>query len=1056
MKTFLALLASLAACAAAALPNPIIFVTQTPTTRGEPDIGTITGTFTTHLTTIISAPRGGSLHILYPDGTLRDLLADALAEACASGRPTCDPNGAFKLGSANLLVNGYAVREPTVHWDGDKVLFSLVTKVTTQRFQLIPSSTRWQMYEIAGLAKGSAPVLTKVPNQPAEYNNVAPAYGSDDQIFFASDRPITGNPIHYPQIEEYESGHTVSGLWKLNPTDGTLTLLDHSPSGLFTPFVDSFGQVIFTRWDHLAQDQQAFRAFRKLLEPGYDEFFRAYTYEHENDVGESKRELVSDFFVRKIALNTPQTDLQAWGVGETVIPEYLDQHPLLSSPAFASRNGQVYGTLNGRTLRYFTPTNKYGRLNGSKFNLFLPWQINQDGSGDETFRHIGRHELGVFSPANYIDDPALRDLSVDEKLTPLAKLAGYFNVVEVPTTVAPGGGTYIGAVSPEFNGHTSGFILRMRDKEQRIHENGLAVEFTKLTSPDSQTRYRNPVMLADGTLIASVDEVPVNVKGTIQPPSERMKFRLYRLKLGADGMYEPDQQLTTGNSRTFQYWDPDTLQSWNGRLWEISPVEVRARPRPPRAVEPPMPAPEATAFTQAGVDPSAFRQFLRDNDLALIVARDVTRRDQDDNQQPSNLRVDPQNVPAGKVGAQTLRTGQAGARVYDVAKVQMYQNDLVRGYLAYNTGSLGTFKDGGRRGLARPLNHAAAVAANPTSTGVPGTRIAFDGSMAMFVPARRALVWTLADRDDIPIVRERYWLTFASGEVRVCASCHGVNSKSQSGGTAASQVPQALVDLLNHWKRTDSGTTSVITHYYQSILRRAPDSGGLAFWEDEALRVRAHGASINDTFFALSGTFLASPEYSAFNRDATGFVTDLYKAFFDRSPDPGGLSFWLGNLNQGMPREVAYVSFLFSNEFSTFMQGKFGPIAARPEVDMVLDFYRGLLGRLPDSGGLDNWLRAFRRAQCDGSAAVASTVKSISTAFANSGEYQGRRRTNAQYVGDLYNAFMRRGGDLNGVKFWITQLDTGAVTRDSLLQTFAGSPEFSARVQKVSSEACLL
>jgi hypothetical protein len=283
-----------------------------------------------------------------------------------------------------------------------------------------------------------------------------------------------------------------------------------------------------------------------------------------------------------------------------------------------------------------------------------------------------------------------------------------------------------------------------------------------------------------------------------------------------------------------------------------------------------------------------------------------------------------------------------------------------------------------------------------------------------------------------------------------------VNTNSQNGGVAATQTPQALVDLLNHWKRMDSGTTAVITHYYQSILRRAPDSGGLNFWEDEALRVRAHGASINEAFFALSGTFLGSPEYAAFNRDATGFVTDLYKVFFDRSPDSGGLSFWVGNINQGMPRDVVYASFLFSDEFRTFMQGKFGPISARAEVDMVMDFYRGLLGRLPDSGGLDSWLRVFRKSQCDGPAAVASSATSISKAFANSGEYLARGRTNAQYVGDLYNAFLRRGGDLNGVKFWITQLDLGTFTRDSMLQSFAGSAEFTARVQKVAAEVCLL
>lgn len=1045
-KTLLAALA-LAATEAAALTNPVIFVTQTPTMTGEADIATVTGTFSTHLPGIQAAPRGGSLYILYPDGTLRDLLADAITAAC-TGNPNCDPKPLELQGG--ILVSGHAVREPTVHWDGNKVIFSLLKNVSKQQFQVIPADTRWQMYEITNLAKGSTPVLAKVANQPPEYNNVSPIYGSDDKIFFSSDRPITGNPIHYPQIEEYESGPTVSGLWKLDPATGALTLLDHAPSGVFTPFLDTFGQVIFTRWDHLQQDQQALNAVEKALNPAADDYFRAYTYLSENDVGADKREFVEDFVRRKVALNTPANDMQAWGAGEPAVPEYHLGHPVLSGLGDMGRNGTVAGVIGGRSITHFTPSNKYGKFDGLRFNLFVPWQINQDGTGHETFRHFGRHDVGMYANKSYMDDNALSEFAVTSQNAPLNGRDGYFQLVEEPTAA----GRYLGVATPEFNTHASGFILRMRDTGQAISEVGTAVQFTKLTDPASQTRYRNPVMLSDGTLIAAVDEVPANAKDPL-PANQKMKFRLYTLKL-VGGFYVPDQPLSAGTTRTFNYWDPDALRTWNGRQWELSPVEVRVRARPPMAVEPAIPAPEAVAFADAGVDVAQFRQYLRDNDLALIVSRNVTRRDSADNQQPTNLRVDPQNVPSGQTGAQTLRSGQPGAKVYDVAKLQLYQNDLVRGYGAHASGSGANFKDGGRRGLARPMHHAGAVASNPTSTGVPGVKIAHDGSFAAFVPAKRALTWTLADKDEVPVVRERYWLTFAPGEVRVCASCHGVNVTAQNGGGAAAQTPQALRDLLAHWKKAESGATSIVAHYYQSLLRRAPDAGGQNFWEDEALRVRAHGASVNEAFYALSAAFLGSPEYAAFNRDNTGFVTDMYVAFFDRTPDSAGLAFWTGQIQQGLPREVAYVSFLFSAEFDAYMRGVFGQTTARAEVDTVLDFYRGLLGRLPDSSGVDSWLREFRKAQCDGPTALVGAVQSISTAFAQSAEYAARNRSNAQYVGDLYNAFLRRGGDLSGVTFWINQIGSGAATRASVLQSFIASPEFSARVQRMAAEPCLL
>jgi len=34
----------------------------------------------------------------------------------------------------------------------------------------------------------------------------------------------------------------------------------------------------------------------------------------------------------------------------------------------------------------------------------------------------------------------------------------------------------------------------------------------------------------------------------------------------------------------------------------------------------------------------------------------------------------------------------------------------------------------------------------------------------------------ITDGAGTPVVRERYWLTFQPGEVRVCAACHGVGS----------------------------------------------------------------------------------------------------------------------------------------------------------------------------------------------------------------------------------------------------------------------------------------
>jgi hypothetical protein len=82
--------------------------------------------------------------------------------------------------------------------------------------------------------------------------------------------------------------------------------------------------------------------------------------------------------------------------------------------------------------------------------------------------------------------------------------------------------------------------------------------------------------------------------------------------------------------------------------------------------------------------------------------------------------------------------------------------------------------------------------------------IASDGSVAAFVPARRAMTWQIVGPAGVGVVRERIWVTFQPGEVRVCASCHGLNNISQAGGTEPINTPEALRKLLLDWKERNA------------------------------------------------------------------------------------------------------------------------------------------------------------------------------------------------------------------------------------------------------------
>jgi hypothetical protein len=168
-----------------------------------------------------------------------------------------------------------------------------------------------------------------------------------------------------------------------------------------------------------------------------------------------------------------------------------------------------------------------------------------------------------------------------------------------------------------------------------------------------------------------------------------------------------------------------------------------------------------------------------------VVMRNVTTRDDADQQQPYNLRV-----PGG---VQTL--GNNGTP-YDIAHMQFFQGDQIRGL-----GGSASPNDG-RRVLAQTMHDPVARLANAPNPGGPAgsAPILDDGSVALFVPALRAMAWHSTAANGTPVVRERYWISFQPGEIRACDGCHGVNQHNQADQPAAQNTALALRQLLARWR----------------------------------------------------------------------------------------------------------------------------------------------------------------------------------------------------------------------------------------------------------------
>jgi hypothetical protein len=250
-------------------------------------------------------------------------------------------------------------------------------------------------------------------------------------------------------------------------------------------------------------------------------------------------------------------------------------------------------------------------------------------------------------------------------------------------------------------------------------------------------------------------------------------------------------------------------------------------------------------------------------------------------------------------------------------------------------------------------------------------------------------------------------------------------------------------------------TLGLIESYYNNILGRAPEPGGAESWTAEINRIVSLGIDIKEGFIAVGKVFFNSPEYLSMGKTDTAYVLDLYRTFLNRIPAQIEVNSWLAYLTQGVSRNEVLNFFVFSAEFNSYMVGLFGASTARPENNMVNDFYRGILSRLPDTAGYNAWLPQMRNAQCTGAQQVRDLSHQIASLFVASAEYVARARTNSGYVEDLYDAILRRGAAPNEITYWLDILTAGTMTREQVLQAFTDSPEFQTRVQTVIDAGCL-
>ena len=153
------------------------------------------------------------------------------------------------------------------------------------------------------------------------------------------------------------------------------------------------------------------------------------------------------------------------------------------------------------------------------------------------------------------------------------------------------------------------------------------------------------------------------------------------------------------------------------------------------------------------------------------------------------------------------------------------------------------------------------------------------------------------------------------------------------------------------------------------------------------------------------------------------FVRQLYRDLLTREPDPAGLSYWQGLIDNGrLPREVVASSLFTSPEF--VQSGLY-----------VIKLYVGVLGRDPDFGGWLNWFTGLRNG---------AAPSSVLNAFLASAEFQNTygSLSNSDFVNLVYRNVLQRPPDPGGLANWLGQLNSGVITRGDVMGAFVNGPEF--------------
>jgi hypothetical protein len=205
---------------------------------------------------------------------------------------------------------------------------------------------------------------------------------------------------------------------------------------------------------------------------------------------------------------------------------------------------------------------------------------------------------------------------------------------------------------------------------------------------------------------------------------------------------------------------------------------------------------------------------------------------------------------------------------------------------------------------------------------------------------------------------------------------------------------------------------------YRDFLSREGDPAGITGWTNLIT-----GGTY--TRLQVINAFLSSQEFSGF----VAPVVRLYFATFLRIPDYAGLTFNAGLVKNGTVTLTQLADFFAASPEFTATYGSLN------NTQFVTLLYNNVLGRAPDSAGLNGWVSLLNSGYTRGQ---------VLLGFSDSAEYQAAQ-ANEVFVTMMYAGMLRRTPEPAGFNGWVAFLAAGTYTRTQVINGFFLSAEYHDR-----------